>query len=146
MSQETIRTQFARQQAIDRYTEQIVNTAEETLKQARLGQLNESLGNSQLSNLLGVALETNSVAVIRNWVQYQMGRRETLQAWKNTGLGDEVIKAIEKLGGYARDAEAFRLNQGAKQEPEDFLAMHVAMIRLYAGYLKRWYIATGGKK
>lgn len=143
MSQEAIHTQFARQQAIDRYTEEIVNMAEETLKQTRLEQLSESLGNSQLSNLLGVTLETNSVAVIRNWVQYQMGRRETLRAWKDTGLGNEVISAIEKLSRYARDAAHLAHNN---PEPADLLAMHVTMIRLYAGYLKRWYIAKGGKK
>lgn len=136
-------TRLSWQQAVEEYTEEIVNLAEKTIRQARMEQLKESLGTAQLSNFLGVTLETGSVAAIVNWVRYQMGRKETKSAWENTNLGKYVLEGIEEMRQWAIAVAKSLYEQPKSRE---VLEIHLKMIRLYAGYLKRWYIAEGGQK
>ena len=134
---------LAWQQAIDNYTEAIVDEAEATIKKARMDSLKAAMGTAQLSNFLGVTLETSSVAAIVNWVRYQMGRRETSRAWKDTQLGATVVDSINKMRQWAIDIAR---DVYGEPKPPQILEIHVALVRLYAGYLKRWYIAEGGQQ
>jgi hypothetical protein len=101
--------------------------------QLRLGQLN---------NLLGVALETNSPAVVVNWVSYQMGRRETKGGWGDSGLGQKVLDNIDALES---DAELVAQAVFGDKTPGHKRRAHIALVRRYAGYLKRWFVAKGGQ-
>jgi len=99
---------------------------------------------SQINNFLGVTLETSSPAVVENWVRYQMGRKETRKAWGNTGLGEQVVADIHKIkqeiaGPVAEQAFGDRSGEHVRQA-------HIALVQLYAGYLKRWFVARGGQK
>ena len=98
---------------------------------------------AQINNLLGVALETSSPTVVVNWARYQMGRKETRQAWAETGFGEQVIGQIERIGQQIAGQvaqEAF-----GDSAPEHLQQAHIALIRLYVGYLKRWFVAKGGQ-
>jgi hypothetical protein len=92
---------------------------------------------TQLNNLAGVARETSSPAVVENWVRYQMGRRDTARAWKDTGIGDAVLYGLSQVKELAGAVAA---------EPKQSRHVEIAMIRRYAGYLARWYVAKGGQQ
>jgi hypothetical protein len=132
------------QRAIDNYTEQLVLAAEATLTDERMGRLKGKMRTAQLSNFLGVTLETNSVAAIANWVRYQMGRKETKEAWQTGDFGREVLGHIDKMYGWAKEI-ANREFGGAEASQHYVLPTHVALVRLYAGYLKRCFVARGGQ-
>lgn len=99
---------------------------------------------SQINNFLGVALETSSPTVVENWVRYQMGRRETQKAWSDTSLGDQIVADIHRIkqdmaGQVAEQAFGDQSDAHVQQA-------HIALVRLYAGYLKRWFVAKGGQR
>ena len=136
--------QWTWQRALDSRTEYLVGLADDTSSEARMKELERSLKANQLSNMLAVSQATDdSVAAIVNWVRYQMGKRETSRAWKQTGLGDKVLSCIKEMAPEAQGvAEAI---YGQPTE-EQIRKIHVAMIRQYAGYMRRWFVARGGQE
>jgi len=132
------------QQALDSRTEYLVELADETISEARMKELERSLKANQLSNMLAVTQATDdSVQAIVNWVRYQMGKRETSRAWKQSGLGDKVIQCIRDMAPEAQALAAQLYDQPSKT---DIRRVHVALIRQYAGYMRRWFIARGGQE
>ncbi|MCA9983401.1 MAG: hypothetical protein KDE59_03870 [Anaerolineales bacterium] len=131
------------QMEIERYTDQLVRDADQLLSEDRVKKIAGLRGTSQLNLLLGVARETSSVEVVRSWVFYQMGRRETRDAWKGTGFGAGLVKQFDKMAEWAND-----VCQKAYQEkrPEEVQRAHITFVRLFAGYAKRWYVARGGQE
>jgi hypothetical protein len=97
-----------------------------------------------LNNLLGVSLETGSPQVVRNWLLYQMGRSDrNVRPWKTSGLGEEVAGNILKLGENARRIASQVYGQPSDEQVEE---VHIALVRRYIGYLRRWYVAKGGQE
>jgi phenylalanyl-tRNA synthetase beta subunit len=142
------------QQAVDRFSESVVELAGGTLSESQMRRLfwldkeNDRkifrLKLGQLNNLLGVALETDSPAVVINWLKYQMGRRETKRGWGDSGLGQQVVDDIETL---REDAQQIARDVfGENHTSLDLRKAHIALVRRYAGYLKRWYVARGGQQ
>lgn len=140
---EAISKQVTWQQIVDSYTDYLVEQAELTISDARMREIRRSIRLNQLSNLLSVTLATDSINAIVNWIYYQMGRRETQHAWKQTGLGDDVINRIKRMHTQAK--EAGQRVHGDAANPKQIQEIHVAMVRLYVGYLRRWFIAKGGQ-
>jgi len=93
---------------------------------------------AQLSNFQNVTYEAASLAEVENWVRYQMGRKETRPAWKNTGFGQKVLEGFQEVTILAKGAAEI-----AKLERRH---LEIAMLRRYAGYLVRWYVAKGGQQ
>lgn len=87
--------------AIDRAKENLVKAAENMLDSSMILQIKPNdLGDSQLRNLIAVASETESPAVLVNYIRYQMGRDNRGNSWnlKNTkglSLGEQMIHEIE---------------------------------------------------
>ena len=137
---------LALRQAVEKHAESIVVRAERVLSEERMAALRKAgMKQSQMDNLLGVALETSSPTVVVNWIRYQMGRAKSsseLRGWEQGGLGQAVIQDIEELKGLAKQVaeEAF-----ASIAPPDLQKAHIALIRLYVGYLRRWFVAKGGR-
>ena len=140
-----VNVRVARQEAIEQYTEQLVQTAGETLSESRVEKLKGILKPTQLNNFLGVALATPSVAAIKNWVRYQMGRPDTSRAWTTDGFGEAVLEDVGTMKQWAEEI-AFRLLEEEEEARKEVPALHVALVRLYAGYLKRWFVARGGQQ
>ena len=120
------------------YTETLVKKAEETIVQV-IAELGQKAGNSQLSNFQNLTRETDSQAVVENWVRYQMGR--TGQHWDKTGLGKQVL-ACSQL--FAEKAKAFATQVPTEQRENDIADFYGQMMRRYAGYLRRAFIAHKG--
>jgi hypothetical protein len=145
MTVQDIRTRLSLRQAVDRFGEDLVGRADRTMSEEQVKTLKQwktQLRLGQLNNLLGVALETDSPAVIINWVSYQMGRRETKGGWGDSGLGDQVVDDIKALETSARQV-AQSVYGG--ETPDEVRQAHVRLVRRYAGYLKRWFVARGGQ-
>ncbi|MCA9897246.1 MAG: hypothetical protein KC433_03605 [Anaerolineales bacterium] len=137
------------QQQIDLYTEELVEMADKTLSEARMKKIvkdRNGLKTAQLNNLLGVAQESPSVAPIRNWVHFQMGRRETSRAWSDSGFGEDVLNNLKEISKFAQEAvkAAFK-DADITPTKKDLRETNLKMVRLYAGYLKRWFVARGGQ-
>ena len=131
------------QQALDSRTEYLVDLADQTISEARMKELTRSLKVNQLSNMLSVTQATDDgVAAVVNWVRYQMGRRETSRAWKQTGLGDQVLKSIREM---APEAHALAEKIYGQPTEAQIRQIHLAMIRQYVGYMRRWFVARGGQ-
>ena len=128
---------------IDLYHEKLVELADKTLSKSRVEEIKRDLRLAQLGNLLGVAQESSGVAPVANWIQYQMGRRDTSRAWRQSNFGDDVLKDFSTIRGYAQ--EIVRNVYDQAEDPRQIQATHIALIRLYIGYLRRWFVARGGQ-
>lgn len=133
------------QQEIDLYNEELVETADRTLPASRVQTLKRSMKLAQLNNLLGVALEAQGTAIVSNWVNYQMGRRETERAWQDSGFGAAVQKDLETIRGFA-ETIVDTVYEADSQRRRRIQRTHIMLVRLYIGYLKRWFIARGGQQ
>ncbi|WP_029730000.1 hypothetical protein [Rhodothermus marinus] len=96
------------------------------------------LQRAQLSNLKNLADATDSVRVLELFIRYQMGRKEGA-GWKYAPEGDErfgdmVIADLQRLEEWAQEIN-----------PSDPRAAHLGLIRLYTGFLIRWYVAFSGE-
>ncbi|MCA9954846.1 MAG: hypothetical protein KC434_09020 [Anaerolineales bacterium] len=134
------------QQQIDLYTEELVEMADKTLSQKRMDSIKRDLRTAQLNNLLGVALESPSVAPIRNWVNFQMGRRETQRAWNESGFGEDVLKDLVAIRPFSVEVVNAVFPQADEKSRKRHLSQtYLKMVQLYTGYLKRWFVARGGQ-
>lgn len=128
---------------IDLYHEQLVKLADDTLSKSRVEEIKRDMRLAQLGNLLGVAQESSGVAPVANWIQYQMGRRDTSRAWRQSDFGDSVLRDFQTIRGYARDI--VRDLYGSADDDRRVQETHIALVRLYIGYLRRWFVARGGQ-
>ncbi|HEX4965542.1 MAG TPA: hypothetical protein VF173_32330 [Thermoanaerobaculia bacterium] len=99
----------AQRRAIDLAKEGLVVAAEELLRDAGVAP-GRDFGHSQLRNLVAVATETESPAVVLNFIRYQMGRDDKHRNWsqgpESQRLGDRFIAALHKEGGAVATALA----------------------------------------
>lgn len=132
-------------QGLDQQADFLVRLAEKALPDERMQILTGKLGLAQFNNLLGVALESQSPLVVSNWLRYQMGRKESnVRMWRESGLGDEVVKAIEQ--GMKDTVEGIAMYAYGEPSTEQLREVHIALVRRYLGYLKRWFVAKGGQR
>jgi hypothetical protein len=145
MTQDSVVAKISLRQRIEDESEALVNYANQTMSAQQVQVLKKrgtQLRLSQLNNLLGVALETPSPAVVVNWLGYQMGRYNTRDGWKRSGLGSKVLQDIQRL---QQTAEQVAQDVFGDQSEKRIRQAHIALLRLYFGYLRRWFVARGGQ-
>ncbi len=139
--EQTLNERLRRQQALENQADKLVSMAQKTLD-AKMSDLRRGRGlkTAQFNNLLGVALETPSPAVVINWLSYQMGRRTPdTRPWKDSGLGEQVVADIKALKARAESVAKDNTDEAEVRE------LHIQLTRKYLGYLKRWFVAKGGR-
>jgi hypothetical protein len=142
----TVTARLALRQAVEPYAEALVDLADATLTTNMMNNLlQHKMRAAQINNLLGVSLETSSPAVVVNWVRYQMGRKETREAWGNTGLGKQIIADINRIKQPDMAGKVAEMAFRDSSE-EHIREAQIVMVRLYIGYLKRWFVAKGGQE
>ena len=112
----------------------IVQMAEQCIQKG--GRLPEE---SQLRNLLNLATETHSVAVLENYIRYQAARSgEPIPA----RFGGQVLKDIAELSRWAKE-----IATEGKVDPEgsDGRRLRMHLIRMYLGFLARSAVAANSK-
>jgi hypothetical protein len=137
MDQSTTHLELALQAAVRRCMDDVVRQANADamlLKGARMEK-------NQIRNVLNVADESRSLAVVTNFIRYQLGRSQTGPAWRHNGFGLRVIEQIEaRQGIVARQME--RVLKQARERVGDISAekadeVRYDLTRHYLGYLHR---------
>jgi hypothetical protein len=110
----------------------LIRTAEKLVTD--LGDKIKSIEQNQIRNVLAVANSAPHVAVVTNFIRYQMGRSGAPgKAWKNTGLGKAVIDAIEgsmsRIAGKAAEKSGYNVDE-----------VQVRLTRLLLGFMNRRYV------
>jgi hypothetical protein len=125
--------------ALDRMKEKLVPAAEAFLDASGVLAIKpKDFGHSQLRNLIAVANETSSPAVVKNFLRYQMGRDSRGFSWRfesgGTTLGDRLLGDFG-TGGVIAEAlqEIPDLDNPEKQQ-----LASIEMIRQYLGFASRY--------
>jgi hypothetical protein len=99
---------------------------------------------NQLQNVLNVAQESHSLAVVANFIRYQIGRAGVGPDWRHNDFGLSVVAQIEEPDGViAQQAQKVAAALGERLEalPEDVArAIRYELMRYYLGYLQRAYV------
>lgn len=128
-------------QKIDQAKELLVNGAEKLLQEAKVIPDDRTFGHSQLRNLVAVATETESPAVVLNFIRYQMGRDDKSKGWAKAAvdkkrLGDQFIDALHGEGGPVQTALAGIPE--AKGSPLTEQLARMELIRYFLGFATRY--------
>ena len=100
---------------------------------------------SQLTNLVAVSLETNSVAVVLDYVRYQMGRDSKAKTWRvgRPSFGSQLLEQLEEL----RRMAGGLIEEAIRQygiEPPDHTAeeerLWMLLVRRFVGALHRNFV------
>lgn len=147
--------EIALSREIDRQLDAIVQVAGSLAVQLQ----GSSMRENQLRNVLDVALHTESVEVVGNYIRYQIGRGGS---WKSGNFGESVISALGHGGQVQRIANkaaqkahktlkeaqnAGKLGNEALPDMADLAnEARVQMTRLFLGYLNRWFLYADREK
>jgi hypothetical protein len=122
---------------IDLAKEGLVEAAEKLLDEAKV-RPSRDFGHSQLRNLVAVAMETQSPAVVLNFIRYQMGRDDKNKNWSQLQdgirLGDRFIIALHEKDGAVEKALA-RVSGG---DPVVRQLARMELIRYFLGFSTRY--------
>ena len=124
--------------AIDRLKERLVPAAEKFLEDARVVEIRKNdFGDKQIRNLLEIANETASPAVVLNFIRYQIGRDPKNRGWGRVeggkSLGDRLLFELnEREGIIARTLETLGL-EGERQQ-----LAKMELTRQYFGFASRY--------
>ncbi len=88
----------------------------------------EIMQDRQLRNVIAVAEDTQSVAVVENFVKYQIGRHDQ---WRHNEFGERLLKDLRELR-----ERADKLKDAAVSKEE----LAIQMVRRYLGYLMRHFV------
>lgn len=109
---------------------------------------------SPFRNVLNVATDPGSgIEVTKNYIRYQLGRRESNRMWQDTASGDTTFATalVEKIDALATDAETILKSVATdpKKEPDEkqIQKVHLRLMQLYLGNLARYqtYLANEGR-
>jgi hypothetical protein len=144
MNQSTTHVELALQAAMQRVMDPVVchANADAALLEG------SGMDKNQIRNVLNVAEESRSLAVVANFIRYQLGRRETRDAWQHKQQGEcfglQVIKQIEASDGIvAKQAQAAleRAQEWVEDIPQEVIdELRYDLMRYYLGYLNRAFI------
>jgi len=144
-SESKVLQKLALEEAVRRQMDDIVRQAAEAVKLLKpSGEKQSDLQENQIRNVINVAGESESIAVVTNFIRYQIGRSSQGQRWQYSGFGLQVIEDIEAgvVMKAARDAAAKaaeKIGEGADQDAL-YRQAHLELTRHYLGYLNRAFI------
>lgn len=120
------------QTGIRKVEDEIVDAIEQALKDKNsYGDLEES----QFRNLVRVADTTESIAVIKNFLLYQVGRDKKWGRGQNS-LAQRIINDIDhKIQNLAE-----RIQIDAEANQDDFKLIRIELTRRYLGYGARYLV------
>lgn len=136
-----LRTQLTLENAIDRHLNEVVRTAG---GRVHLLHDDRAMRGSQIRNVLDVAMSTQGLDVVTNFIRYQMGRSGGNQAWLHSNFGQEVVQDIESQDGIIQRLANEVVNEVCRNVPEAnpndvACEARLRLVRLYLGYLNRWF-------
>ncbi len=138
--------------AVQHYTRDVIRAAAETVQ--RLKPQNEGpsgMRESQLRNVVNVAIGAQSVEEVAAFILYQMGRSTNSRQWLYGQFGDQIVQdlmsgAVRKAAEEARTMaeETIRTAQGGQPVADELRQRlldeaYMALARQYLGYLNRLF-------
>jgi len=137
----TMRMQLALERAIDGQLDEVVRTAGRTVS---LLHDEPAMRENQKRNVVDVALSTQSLDVVTNFIRYQMGRSGGNQAWRHHDFGQRVVQELESPEGVVHrllTTVTAKVQQQVQEadEAEIRREAQLRLVRLYLGYLNRWF-------
>ncbi len=126
------------QREIDRQKEVLVPAAEKFLEEAGIVEFpKKQFGDSQFRNLIAIANETSSPAVVLNFIRYQIGRDSGKKNWgrehAGKNLGDRLLEDLQK----GAVQQALAKIPGLADDTLRQLAA-IELIRQYLGFASRY--------
>jgi hypothetical protein len=125
---------------IDLAKEDLVEAAEALLNDAKV-KPSRDFGHSQLRNLVAVAMETQSPAVVLNFIRYQMGRDDKNKNWSQlqngVRLGERFLTALHEKDGAVEKALA-RVSTDPAGDPVVRQLARMELIRYFLGFSTRY--------
>ncbi len=117
------------QAAIDKHLRDLIELGDEVI--AKLGDGIKKVDTNQIRNVIAIAATAPHPAIVTSFIRYQIGRSTTAKAWKDTGLGESLISAIdERVRALAQEVA------GGNNVDE----IHIRMTRLLLGFMNHRYI------
>jgi len=135
-----IKQTLALKRAIDRRLNEVVRKATALVARTGVADASSKMQKNQFDNVLAVAEETGSVEVVKNFIRYQIGRKEGL-GWRHGGVGLELIKEIDWLEEQAKSIVTDHPNDKIDQD-----GAWMELVRLYIGYLRRDWVFQRAQK
>jgi len=129
-----VRQSLALKRAIDQRLNELVRRATALIAETTIANTDD-MKLSQFGNVLAVATETGSVEVVKNFIRYQIGRKEG-KGWQHGGFGQRLVDDID--GWLAEQAKAIEAEHPAGDLQKDTVWME--LVRLYIGYLRRDWV------
>lgn len=135
--------QLVADEIVDREMNAIVSDSEALIKS--LFQQKHDMQRNQLSNLLATALETDSAAVVMDFVRYQMGRDSKGETWRagQPSFGKELLDQLKGLGQKAAGLVDTAIREygiePTKRESEEE-RIWMLLIRRFLGSLYRNFV------
>jgi hypothetical protein len=100
----------------------------------------------QISNLLDVALNTDSVEVVINFIHYQVGRDAQGTNWRAKGFGNKLVRELNDLQNIAssiagRVQSELNNERGRGKFPrkEETDGIWIELVRQYLGQMNRYF-------
>lgn len=129
--------------AIDDRLDDLVQKAQGLVDDKGVAARQSRLKKKQFDNVLGVATETGSVEVVKNFIRYQIGRAGG-QGWRYSkkkgeeGFGLAVVAEIDGwLKGTAGEIAEELTKHGVTVPLQEVWR---DLVRLYLGYMRRWFV------
>lgn len=116
---------------IDRVEDDVVRRAERAIGEPAT--IATQLEEKQLRNVSAVAAQTETLAVVENFIRYQIGRAKRGQGWRagpDDGFGQRLLSDLAWVRKQAR---------GLADTEVPTNALEIRLARLYLGYLTRHF-------
>jgi hypothetical protein len=131
-AQQQIKQTLALKRALDQRLNGLVEKACGRVDACAVADSNSKLERSQFDNVLAVATESGSVEVVKNFIRYQIGRKDG-EGWRHGSFGLGVVEDIDKLL-LPQAKELAQTTQVAKD------VVWMDLLRLYVGYMRRHWV------
>lgn len=123
-------------QGVEKQLSRVIRQVEELVRETQPEK--EGMKNSQFDNFLGVTRETGSVAVVQNWIRYQIGRKQRGTAWHVRGFGEDILSHLADWEHDARNVASVAYST-EELTPAQVETVWIELVRQYAGQLRRYY-------
>ena len=132
------------QRAVDRRKDDLVKAAEDLLEKKKGNVIAldpKKFGHSQLRNVIAVATETESAAVVSNFIRYQIGRDTYGNSWAanrcGKPLGQLFIDEIDGNQGVIMTSLAVVEKETPLAEKAQVQSAKIELIRQFLGFASR---------
>jgi len=135
------RRHMAIQRGIERAMNELVRNMQSLVDDNKINIVASDMEKHQIGNVLGVALETDSVELVKNFIFYQVGRDAKASSWRRNGFGQELANRLDNLRTTAIGIanEVHKQLGLAAPDPQEVEEVWMQLVRQYLGQMNRYF-------